>query len=253
MCGRRRREPCVAGGHTGRRAPQERVERRAPPGRQRLDLHCALKLVPRVRRRIEKRVDLRDGHAIVRLAHLDDAVAGAHVPFPKHAQVEARPAARRQQRRHPRFVHADADAIASYPRLRDLEQRGADLVPVTDANHIVGQPSDREILAELSVNEISPPKLLLPMTIGFDLIHEHGALLASVPGQIALPVAVQIQTADTAAAGDGIFPDPRSHRAAIPLDVTRQADVDGQQLRWRSHSARRRRIAVLRRRRRSRR
>jgi len=34
----------------------------------------------------------------------------------------------------------------------------------------------------LSMHEVGPPQLLLPVTIRFDLVDEDGALLAPVPG-----------------------------------------------------------------------
>ena len=93
--------------------------------------------------RVEQRVDLGDGHSLLRLAHLHDFVAGAHLAFLKNAEVESRPSAGRQQCRHPRLVHPNADAIAGHARLRDLEERAADPIAVADAHGIVGQSFDR--------------------------------------------------------------------------------------------------------------
>src|SRR5262245_42530594 len=115
--------------------------------------------------RIEERVDLCDGHSLLRLSHLYDFVAGAHFAFPQDAEVEPRPSTGCQQRRHPGLVHPNADAIAGNARLSDLEQSAADLIAGTDANSVVGQSFDREILAELSVDEVGPLQLLLPIAI----------------------------------------------------------------------------------------
>jgi hypothetical protein len=139
-------------------------------------------------RRIEKRVDLLDGHPIRRLSHLDDFVAGAHVAFPEDAEVEPRPPAGGQQRRHPGLVHANADAIAGNARLGDLEKSAADPVAVADAYDIVGKPFDREVLAELPVDEVGPLQVLLPIAIRFNLVDEDRALLTTVPGEVALTV-----------------------------------------------------------------
>src|SRR3954464_5554865 len=155
--------------------------------------------------RIEKRIDLCDGHSLVRLSHLHDFVAGADLAFPQDAKVKPRPSAGCQQRRHPRLVHANANAIAGNARLRYLEQGAADLITVADANGIVGQSFDREVLAELSVDEVGPLQLLLPVAIRFDLVDEGGPLLAAVAAEVALTVAVQIQPADPTAATHRIF------------------------------------------------
>src|ERR1700722_3282051 len=175
--------------------------------------------------RIKKRVDLCDGHSLVRLSHLHDFVAGADLAFPQDAEVESRSSAGCQQCRHPRLVHPDTNAITGHARLSDLEQCAADLITVADANGIVGQSFDREVLAELSVDEVGPLQLLLPVAIGFDLVDEGGPLLTPVAAQVALTVSVQIQPADPTAAKHRIFPDPGGNGATLPWDGARKADV----------------------------
>ena len=126
-----------------------------PSRRKRLDPQRALQQFARMRREIEQRIDLGDGHALPGLADLHDLVAGADLALAQDAEIESRPAARRQQRRHPRLVGANAEPIAGHARLGDLEQRAADLIAVTDANGIVGQILDGEILSELA-EDVSP-------------------------------------------------------------------------------------------------
>ena len=109
--------------------------------------------------------------------------------------------------------------------MSDLEQRAADLITVADAHGIVGQSFDREVLAELSVDEVGPLQLLLPVVIRFDLVDEDGSLLTPVAGQVALTVSVQIQPADPTAATHRILPDPGVYSATLPLDVARKSDV----------------------------
>ncbi len=225
MRSRCRREPRVSTPRGSRLALQQRLKRRAPSGRKRFDPQCALQSIARMIGRIEERVDLCDGHSLLRLSHLHDFVAGAHLAFLQDAEVEPRPSAGCQQCRHPGLVHPNADAIAGNARLSDLEQRAADLITVADAHGIVGQSFDREVLAELSVDEVGPLQLLLPIAIRFDLVDEDGALLTPVPGQVALTVSVQIQPADPTAATHRILPDPGVHSATLPLDVARKSDV----------------------------
>src|SRR5713101_5160171 len=140
--------------------------------------------------RIEERVDLCDGHLLLRLSHFHNFVAGAHFAFAQNAKVEPRPSAGCQQSRHPGLVHPDADTIASNSRLSDLEQRAAYLITVANAHGIVGQSFDREVLAELSIDEVGPLQLLLPIAIRFDLVDEDGSLLTPMPGEVALTVSV---------------------------------------------------------------
>src|SRR5262249_52164890 len=96
---------------------------------------------------------------------------------------------------------------------------------VADAHGIVRQSFDREVFAELSVDEVGPLELFLPISIGFDLVDKDGSLFTPVPGQVALTVSGYIQPADPAAATHGILPDPGVHSATVPLDVSRKSDV----------------------------
>src|SRR5436190_3495685 len=175
--------------------------------------------------RIEECVDLRHGHPLRRLSLLHDVVAGTHLAGLHDAAVESRPSAGGQQGRHARLIHPNADAIAGDTRLRDLEQRAADPIAVADAHGVVGQSFDREVLAELSVDEVGPLQLLLPVAIRFNLVDEDRALLASVPGQVALTVSVEIQAADATAASQRLLPDRGVHRAPLPHDVAWESDI----------------------------
>ena len=94
-----------------------------------------------------------------------------------------------------------------------------------------GKSFDREVLPELSVDEVAPVQLLLPIAIRFDLVDEDGALLTSMPGQVALTVSVQIQPADPTAARHRILPDPSVDGPTLPLDVARESDVHRQESR----------------------
>jgi hypothetical protein len=71
--------------------------------------------------------------------------------------------------------------------------------------------------------------MLLPVAVGLELIDEHRALLAAVPVEIALAVAVDVQPAHHDRPVDRSLPDPGVDGASLPADVLRQADVDRQQ------------------------
>ena len=149
-------------------------------------------------RQIEQRIDLEDTHAFRARADLEDLIPGFHLAFLKNAEIETGPAVRDQQRGHLRFVHADTDAVTSDARLCHFKQRAADPVAVANADLPVRKAVDREVLPELSVGEIIAAKLALPIAIGVDLIDENGAVLAAVPNQVSLPIAIDIETADRA-------------------------------------------------------
>src|SRR5262245_14164758 len=180
--------------------------------------------------RVEERVDLCNGHPLLRLSHLHDFVARTHLSFLENAQVKPGPSTGRQQCWHPGLVHPDSNAIAGHAGLCDLEQRAADLITVANAHRLVRQSLDREILAELSVDELSPVEPFLPIAIRFDLVDEDGTLLTPVPSEIALTVSVEIQPADPTSATHRSLPDCGVHRATLPLDIAWESDVHRQQL-----------------------
>ena len=93
---------------------------------------------------------------------------------------------------HPRLVEANPDPVAGRPWLGDLEHGRSDPEPVADADLVVGEPVDGEVLAELAVRQLGPPELPFPVAIRLDLIDEDRALLSPVAREVALTVPVQV-------------------------------------------------------------
>ena len=178
---------------------------------------------------VEERIDLRNRHLFRPGGELEDLVARLHLALLEDAEVEAGATVGDEQGGNPRVVHADPDAVAGDARLRDFEDGGADLVAVADADLVVAQSFDREVLAELSVDEVGSSELAFPVAVGVDLVDEHRALLAAVASQIALAVTVDVELADAARACNGVLEDAREDCLPLPRDVLRHADVDGQQ------------------------
>src|SRR4029453_11011923 len=108
---------------------------------------------------------------------LDDLVSRTDLALPEHAQVEAGAMMGHEQRGHARLVHAQANPVAGDPWLRDLELRAADPVAIADAHLVVRQAVDREVLAEVSVREIVPAELPLPVAVRLDLVDQDRTLL----------------------------------------------------------------------------
>jgi hypothetical protein len=113
-----------------------------------------------------------------------------------------------QQRGYPRVVHPDAHPVAGHPRLGDLEQRRADLVPVADAHLVIGQAADGEVLPELPVAEVAAAELALPVLVGPDLVDEHRPVLAAVPGQVPCPSPSMFSRRTSRAPATGFFHTP---------------------------------------------
>jgi hypothetical protein len=160
---------------------------------------------------------------------LDDLLPGFDESLGQHAQVEAGPVMGHQQRRHPRVVHADPDAEAGHPGLGDLELGRTDTEAVTDADLVVGETRDGEVLAELPEREVVAPQLVLPVAIGVDLVDEHGTVLAAVRHAVTLVVPVDVDVPHHPRPGDRLLPDRGTDGPALPGHLARPADVDRQQ------------------------
>jgi hypothetical protein len=134
-----------------------------------------------------------------------------------------------EQGRNARVVHADPYAVTGDARLANFEYSGANLVAVADADLGVAQPLDGEVLAELSIDEVLSSELAFPVAVGVDLIDEDRALLAAVPGQVALSVAVDVELAYAPRPTDGVLEYAREDRFPLPGHILRQPDVDRHQ------------------------
>src|SRR6476659_11012389 len=105
-----------------------------------------------------------------------------------------------QQGSHARLVHSDSNPVAGHPGLRHFEQRAANPITVANADLVVRQSLDREVLAELAEHEVPSAEFPFPIAIGINLVDENGAVLASMTVQISLAIAVDVQLPDLAAA-----------------------------------------------------
>ena len=71
--------------------------------------------------------------------------------------------------------------------------------------------------------------MLTPVLVGLGLVDHHRALLAAVPRDVALAVAVEVEPARPDRPIDGLLPDAGAHRLPVPGDVARQPDVHRQE------------------------
>jgi hypothetical protein len=135
---------------------------------------------------------------------------------------------RNKQSRHLRIVHPNSEAIAGDAGLSHFKDRSADPVSVPDANLIVGETFNGEILTKLSVLEVISAEFAFPIPIGFELIDHNRTVFTAMAFEIALGIAVQIEPSSKDTPGDGAFPDRCAHDFALPCNLVWQADVNGQ-------------------------
>src|SRR5262249_56439819 len=95
-------------------------------------------------------------------------------------------------------------------------RRLADWAPLAEPPRVGGGAPHGNFPPKRAVFEVSAAGLLLPVPVGLDLIHEHGAVLPAVPGQIALPVAIDVQPPHHSRALDGPLPYRGGDRPARP-------------------------------------
>ncbi|MGH3165887.1 MAG: hypothetical protein ACRDN0_08330 [Trebonia sp.] len=66
------------------------------------------------------------------------------------------------------------------------------------------------------MSDVVAAEVLPPVPVRIELIDQHRALLAAVPGEIRLPVSVQVQPACHDRAVRRAFPRARVHGLALP-------------------------------------
>ena len=126
---------------------------------------------------------------------------------------------------HPRFIHANADAIAGYARLCHFKYRIANAVSIANADLVIRKSLNREVFSELAEDKVITSEKSLPVVIGVHLINKNGALLPTMTGQIALPVAIDIELAHHSPSLNWRFPDGGADSLAVPGHVARKTDI----------------------------
>ena len=114
---------------------------------------------------VEQRVDLGDRNLLGSVADLDDLLTCLDFAFGNDPAVETGSSVRHQQRSHSGLSDAHACAIAGDTGLGYLEDRLPDPVSVPDADLIVGQPFDGQILAQKPGHQVIAMKFVGPVTV----------------------------------------------------------------------------------------
>ncbi len=154
-----------------------------------------------------------------------NVVARANFSLLQHAKVESWSVMCYEQRWHTRFIHANADAIARHARLRYFKYRTPDAVSIANADLAIEKSLHREILSKLAEDEVFPPEKAFPVVIGVHLINKNRALLSAMTGEIALPIAVDIELAHHSPPFHWRLPDRGAHGLTIPRHVAWKANI----------------------------
>ncbi len=144
---------------------------------------------------IQEGVNLGHGDSLWTVSNFCDVIAGANFSLLQHAKVKSRSVMCHEQGRHPRFIHANTDAVARHARLGYFKYSATDAVSITDANLVIRKPFNSEVFSELAESKIVAAQKALPVMVRIHLVDKYGAVLPSVTGEITLRVAVDIELA----------------------------------------------------------
>src|SRR5664279_2416374 len=131
-------------------------------------------------RQIQKRVNVGNTDSLWAVSDFYNFVVCTNFSLLQHAKVESRSAMFYEQGCHPRFIHADADAVAGHPWLRHFKFSTTDAISIADAHLRIGKTLDGEVFSELAESEIAAAQEAFPVMIRIHLVNEYGAVLPSM-------------------------------------------------------------------------
>ncbi len=174
---------------------------------------------------IEEGVNVGHTDSLWTVSNSYNVVARPNFSFLQHAKVESWSVMCYEQGWHPRFIHANADAVARYAGLRYFKYRTTDAVAIANADLVIRKPLNSEVFSELSWDKVITPEKAFPVVIGIHLINKNGAMLPAVAGEIALRIPIDIELAHHSPSRNRRFPDCGSDSFAVPCHVARQTDI----------------------------
>jgi len=98
-------------------------------------------------------------------------------------------------------------------------------VAIADADLVVGEPRHGEVLSEVPGLQVVATQVGLPEVVRLGLVHHDGALFATVAGEVALAVAVDVEAAHHDGSPDRALPYSGVDGLAPPLHVLGHADI----------------------------
>ena len=185
----------------------------------------ALQLLAGMSWQIQEGVNLGHADSLWTVSNFYNVVARPNFSFLQHAKVESWSVMRYEQGCHPRFIHANADAVARYARLRHFKYRITDAVAIANADLVIGKSLNGEVFSELAEDEVITSEKAFPVVIGVHLINKNGALLPTMTGEIALGVANNIELAHHLSSLNWSFPDRGTDSLTVPCHVAWKTDI----------------------------
>jgi hypothetical protein len=91
---------------------------------------------------------------------------------------------------------------------------------------VSGRPSTVKFSPKMPGVQVVTAQVAAPVPVGLQLVDQHGPLLTAVPGEVALPVAVDVAAVHATPPVDRVLPHAGVHGPALPRDVAGKPDVD---------------------------
>jgi hypothetical protein len=144
---------------------------------------------------VEQAVNLGNGNSFGTVDHFHNLVASPNFSFLQHSEIKSWSVMCNEKSRHSRFIHADAYAVARHTWLAHFKYRITNAVSISNADFVIRKSFDGEVFSELAEDEVITSERAFPIVIGLHLIDKDGSLLPSMTGEIALPVANDVERA----------------------------------------------------------
>jgi hypothetical protein len=156
---------------------------------------------------IQEGVNVGHADSLWTVSNFYNVIACTNFSLLQHAKVESWSMLFYEQRRYPRFIHPNTDAVARHAWLRYFKYRTTDPVSIANADLVIRKPLDGEVFSELAESKIVAAQKALPVTVRIHLVDEYGAVLPSVTGEIGLRITIDIELAHHSPSINWRFPD----------------------------------------------
>ncbi len=166
-----------------------------PAGAQCRDVDGRAQLRDLAAGQVQQRIDVGDAQFVPAAPRPHDRITRRDVAFGDDTQVEARTVMGDKKIRHLRLAEAHSDAEAGHPWLGDLELGITDAIAIPDADLVVAEAGDREVLPEHAWRKVVAPEVASPVVVRLGLVDHDRAIFSAVAGEIALAIAVDVQPA----------------------------------------------------------
>ena len=204
---------------------EHRLKRTLPTLAKCRDPERSSQLLGGMSRQIQKRVNLGHADSLRTVNSLHNLVVCTDFSLLQHTKVESRPVMFYEESRHPRFIHANADAIARHAWLRHFKFSTTDTVSIADAHLVIGKSLDGEVFSELTERKVVAAQKALPVMVRIHLVNEYGAVLPSVTREIGLAVTSNIELAHHLPSRDRTLPNRGANSLTVPRHVAWKPDV----------------------------